>query len=426
MERLDRAFVRQSRAGLSTGVFFVDLDQFKVVNDTYGHRVGDQLLIAVADRLHEVLRPGDTLARVSGDEFVVLCEDLKAPVSAQAIVARLDAALSRSFTVSGIELAISASVGVAFMGEGGAAPEEVLHAADMAMYQAKRAGGGGAELVNLSEQPHAMYQAGLERDVYSLLDRRELHLEYQPIVACGDRRICGVEALLRWDHPDRGAIAPSVLIPLAERTGMIRSIGLWVLRSASADQDRWLHDYSVTDVNIAVNISAHQLMGAGFLDTVASVLANCHSSPERLTLEVTESVFLRDGKRALVVLNQLRAMGVTLALDDFGTGFSSLSYLLEFPVNIVKIDQVFIAGLGRDRANEAIVAAIINLSHDLGLTVIAEGVETASQYEALCGLGSDACQGFYFAPPMLEGSVGQLIAHRGDGDAQHLPVQAAS
>jgi len=426
MERLDRSFVRQSRAGLSTGVFFVDLDQFKVVNDTYGHLVGDQVLIAVANRLSEVLRPGDTLARVSGDEFVVLCEDLKEPVSAQAIVARLDTALSRPFTVSGIKLTVSASVGVAFMGEGGAAPDEVLHAADMAMYQAKRAGGGLPEVLDVREQPLAIYQAGLERDVYGVLERHELHLEYQPIVACRDGHICGVEALLRWDHPNRGVVAPSVLIPLAERTGMIRSIGLWVLREASAEQDHWLRDYLVTDVDISVNISAHQLMGTGFLDTVASVLAACQSSPDRLTLEMTESVFLRDGKRALVVLNELKGMGVKLALDDFGTGFSSLSYLLEFPVDIVKIDKIFIAGLGRDRANEAIVAAIINLSHDLGLTVVAEGVETAQQHETLSGLGSDACQGFYFAYPMLDANVGRLIEHRGDRQGQHLPARAAS
>ena len=256
----------------------------------------------------------------------------------------------RRLALSGTELYISASIGIAFTGHGANLPEDVLHAADMAMYQAKRAGGGRHEVLDLRDQHLANYQAGLERDMHGLLARGELHLDYQPIVATGDGRIVGVEALLRWAHPSRGLVAPSVLIPLAERAGLISDIGRWVLQEASAQQGRWQHDYRVDDVAISVNVSAHQLMSAGFVDIVAAVLSDSHCRSDQLTLEMTESVFVTDGERALMVLNDLKALGVKLALDDFGTGYSSLSYLLQFPVDIVKIDKIFVAGLGREPA----------------------------------------------------------------------------
>ena len=425
LERLEHSLLRCRRSGLTSAVFFVDLDRFKVVNDTFGHRVGDEVLVAVGARLSEVLRPGDTLAHVSGDEFVVLCEDVDSPAQANVIVGRLDAAFDQPFSLSGNELNISASIGIAFTGKGRAdAPEDVLHAADMAMYRAKRAGGDGHDVLDLREQHLASYQAGLERDIQGLLGRKELHLDYQPVVATHDGHITSVEALLRWAHPSRGLVTPGVLIPLAERAGLIPAIGGWVLQEASDQQDHWQNDYRVDDVAMSVNVSAHQLMSAGFVDMVAAVVSASTGRADQLTLEMTESVFVTDGERALIVLNDLKALGVKLALDDFGTGFSSLSYLLQFPVDIVKIDKIFVAGLGRDRTNRAIVAAIVQLAHDLGSTVIAEGVETIEQHRELAQLGADFCQGFYFAHPMPAVNIDTLIEHRVDGASQSLPKLA--
>jgi diguanylate cyclase (GGDEF)-like protein len=424
MERVEHSMLRGRRSGQTSAVFFVDLDRFKAVNDTLGHQVGDEVLVAVGARLSEVLRPGDTLARLSGDEFVVLCEDVDNPAQANVIVGRLDGALNRPLVLSGIELNISASIGVAFTGHGSGTPEDVLHAADTAMYRAKRAGGDRHEVLDLRDQHLASYQAGLERDMHGLLGRSELHVDYQPIVATGDGHITGVEALLRWAHPSRGLVAPDVLIPLAERAGLVPAIGRWVLQEASDQQDRWLRDYGVDDVAISVNVSVHQLMSAGFVEIVAAVVSASSSRAEQLILEITESVFVTDGERALIVLNDLKALGVKLALDDFGTGFSSLGYLLQFPVDIVKIDKIFVAGLGRDRTNQAVVAAIVQLAHDLGSTVVAEGVETIEQHTELAQLGVDFCQGFYFAHPMPAVDIGTLIEHRADGVSQSLPKLA--
>jgi diguanylate cyclase (GGDEF)-like protein len=426
MERLEHSLLRGQRSGLTSGLLFVDLDRFKGINDTFGHRVGDEVLVAVARRLSEVLRTDDTLARVSGDEFIVLCEDLGGPEQAETIVARIDAALAPPFTISGIEMKISASIGIALTGPGADTADDLFHAADMAMYRAKRSGGGNHGTFDLRDREIASFQAGLERDMHGLLARNELHLDYQPIVATSDGHITGVEALLRWGHPNRGLVTPSVLVPLAERAGLITAIGQWVLQEASAEKDHWQIDYQVDDMAVSVNVSAHQLMSAGFVDMVAAVVGSSKSPAAQLTLEMTESVFVRDGERALMVLNDLKSLGVKFALDDFGTGYSSLSYLLQFPVDIVKIDQSFVAGLGREHTNQAIVGAVIQLAHSLGMTVVAEGVETASQHQELIELGCDFCQGFYFARPMHPDNIGTLMEHRAHGSDQSLPALAAN
>ena len=281
------------------------------------------------------------------------------------------------------------------------------------MYRAKRAGGGDHRIVDLREQHLAEHHASLGRDLHGVLGRDELHIEYQPIVATLDGRVTGVEALLRWAHPDRGLVGPNVLIPIAERSGMITKIGQWVLEQAWAEQKRWQREHGGR-LAMSVNVSAHQFMSAGFADTVAEVLAASRSDPGLLTLEVTESVFVRDGERALGVLNDLKDLGLMLALDDFGTGYSSLSYLKRFPVDIVKIDRAFISDLGRDPASRTIVAAVVQLAHGLGMTVTAEGVETVQQRREILGLGCDSCQGFYFAEPMpvadLEALMDQAVA----------------
>ena len=422
LERLEHSLARGRRSGKMVAVLFADLDRFKSVNDMHGHLIGDELLIAVAARLTGLLRPGDTLARLSGDEFVILCEDLEEENQVQVIARRVVTALSEPFELTGVEVEISASVGIAYTGPGEHVPEQLLQDADIAMYQAKRKGGHDHQVIDLREQQLAERRTGLQSDLRGALGRGEIRVEYQPIVHTEDGRIIGVEALVRWDHPVRGPIPPLLLVPLAEQCGLIGEIGRWVLGQACADRHRWVRETGHDDIGIAVNVSAHQLMGPDFVTMVTDVLASTGTSPELLTLEITESVFIQDADRALIVLNDLKRLGVLLALDDFGTGYSSLSYLQRFPVDVVKIDQGFIADLARDRTSSAIVSAVIALAHELGMKVVTEGVETAKQHAQVAALGSESCQGFYFARPMSADNVGILTTPTTSRVNPRLPV----
>ena len=422
LERLEHSLARGRRSGKMVAVLFADLDRFKSVNDMHGHLIGDELLIAVAQRLTGLLRPGDTLARLSGDEFVILCEDLDEEGQVQVIARRVVAALSEPFELTGFEVEISASVGIAYTGPGEHVPEQLLQDADIAMYQAKRKGGHDHQVIDLREQQLADRRSGLRSDLRGALGRGEIRVEYQPIVHTEDGRIVGVEALLRWNHPLRGPIPPLTLIPLAEQSGLIGEIGRWVLEQACLDRHRWTAEAGCDDIGIAVNVSAHQLMGPDFVTMVTDVLASTDTRPELLTLEITESVFIQDADRALVVLNDLKRLGVLLALDDFGTGYSSLSYLQRFPVDIIKIDQGFIADLARDRTSNAIVSAVIALAHELGIAVITEGVETAEQHAQVAALGSESCQGFYFARPMSADTLGILTNPTATSVNLRLPI----
>lgn len=413
LERLEHARRRGGRSGKTAALFSLDLDRFKVINDTYGHHVGNELLVAVAERLTAVLRPGDSLARLASDEFVILCEDLDDGAQAGALAVRFDAALSEPFALSALEVRITASIGIALTTRGVESPEELLRDADLAMYRTKRRRGGEHPAVD----PNALYlvedRDRLEDALPGAKARGELHLAYQPIIAAADGQLTGVEALVRWRLPSRGLVSPALVIALAEQSGQIIDLGHWVLEQALADRRRWQLDRG-DELSVAVNVSAHQLMSAGFADTVAAVLQSASADPERLTLEMTESVFVHDGERALFVLNDLKDIGVKLALDDFGTGYSSLGYLRRFPVDSVKIDREFVANLGHDPASHTIVTAVIQLAHGLGMTVVCEGVETAAQHHTLTALGADSCQGFYFARPMPNTSIHQLIQHRAD------------
>jgi diguanylate cyclase (GGDEF)-like protein len=424
MERIEHAFTRGLRSSNTCALFFVDLDRFKVVNDTYGHQVGDALLVAVAARLLAALRPADTLARMSGDEFVILCEDLDDPVRADAIAIRVDAALARPFLLTrGVEVRVKASIGIAFTGRGSDVPEDLIRDADLAMYRSKRKNAGHRHLFDLRELHRAEDQAGLEHFLPGAVERGELRLVYQPIVDAADRRLVGVEALLRWIHPSRGEVSPNVLIPLAEQSGLIVEIGRWVLEKAWAERQRWSPKLA-DQIAMSVNVSAHQFMSAGFTAMVADVLAGASVDPRLMTLEVTESVFIRDGERALVVLKSLKDIGVKIALDDFGTGYSSLSYLMEYPVDTIKVDQTFIAKLAKTPASRTIVTAVVQLAHGLNMTVVSEGVETVEQHRELAQLGCDACQGFYFGRPMAPISLDHLMQHRSDGRHPVLPRAA--
>jgi diguanylate cyclase (GGDEF)-like protein len=421
LERLEHALFRARRSGKTSAVFFIDLDQFKVVNDAYGHRIGDQLLIAVGERLAAVLRPGDSLSRLSGDEFVVLCEDLDYTSEADAIAVRFDESLAQPFELSGHIVSIDASIGIAFTGRGHDAPEELIHDADLAMYRTKRRRGGEHQALDLNELHLAEHDAGLARGLPGASKRGELHLEYQPIVDTVNGQLTGVEALLRWTHPSRGTVPPTVFIPFAERSGQIVELGQWVLEQAWRDQQHWQQQHA-EEIAMSVNVSAHQFMSAGFTDAVAAVLARASTDPGLLTLEMTENVFLRDSERAVTVLDELKKIGVKLALDDFGTGYSSLSYLKTLPIDTVKVDETFIATLDGDPASKTVVTAIIGLAHGLGMTVVAEGVETERQRRELTKLGSDSCQGFYFARPMPASNLDALIQHQAYGSVPHLPA----
>jgi diguanylate cyclase (GGDEF)-like protein len=415
LELIERAFRAASRSETISALFFVDLDHFKEVNDTYGHQIGDELLVEVGKRLTALLRPGDSIARLSGDEFVILCEELTDPAAADPIAVRLDSEMSRTFALSRADVQTTASIGIAFTGNGIGSAEELLRDADLAMYRSKRDRAESHDVPDLRRVHHGGHQAGLDGGLPGAISRGELHLAYQPIVAAQTGRPVAVEALLRWTHPARGPVAPAVFIPRAEQSGQILELGEWVLERACADRNRWQR-HSPTEIAISINVSAHQLVSAGFTATVAAVLARTSTDPSLLMLEITEGVIVHDEKRALSVLTELKEIGITFALDDFGTGYSSLGYLTSFPIDTIKIDQSFIASLDAGPGGEKVVNAIIGLAHSLGMTVVSEGIETATQRQTVTDLGADCCQGFYFARPMPAAGAAALFQ-----DAHALP-----
>jgi diguanylate cyclase (GGDEF)-like protein len=420
MQRLKHASLRAVRSGKTIALFFVDLDAFKSINDTYGHRVGDELLIATGQRLAGVLRPGDSLARLAGDEFVVLCDDLDDPSQADMIAARIESALDRPFALAGVELEIHGSIGIARAGGGHKVPDDLIHEADVAMYREKRRKGSRRHAPGPPELCLVDHRAGLARGLPGASERGELHVAYQPIVETANGRLTSVEALLRWTHPSRGAVSPTVFIPFAEQSGQIIELGRWVLEQACRDRQTW-QSRGADEIGMSVNVSPHQFMTVGFVDSVTSALKATSTDPKLLTLEVTETVFVRDRERALIVLDDLKGVGVKLALDDFGTGYSSLSYLQTLPIDTLKIDQSFITHLDGERSDPTILIAMIQVAHGLGMAVIAEGVETAAQHEQLATLGTEYCQGYYFAHPMPVSEIDHLI-HAENGTNPHLPL----
>ena len=412
MQLIEHALHSRLRSHKHVAVLFMDLDGFKGVNDSSGHQVGDDLLVAVGDRIKELLRPGDTVARLSGDEFIIVCPELDSEAQVQGIAARLVDAIAEPFDLGRIVVDLSTSIGIAFAASGDD-PEQLLHRADVAMYQVKRKGGGHHRLIDVSEQARTEDSNSLRRDLHQALSLHELRLEYQPVVRGVDGRVNCVEALLRWDHPGRGPISPTVLIPLAEASGDIIEIGQWVLEQACVDRHRWESLTGREPFVMAVNVSAFQLMAPGFMAMVTDVVTRTKTMPQHLCVEITESAFVQDAERALAVLTQLKQLGVTVALDDFGTGYSSLTYLKNFPVDILKIDQSFIGDLTEDASSHAIVFKTIELAQLLDVAVVCEGVETREQCREVAALGSDYCQGYYFSRP-----VRAEVLDRGLGDCR--------
>ena len=410
VQRLDHAMLRARRSKKVVAVFFADLDEFKAVNDSFGHHVGDELLIAVAGRLGNVMRPGDTLARLSGDEFVILCEDLDDASAAEPLAARIEAVLTESFVLSDSEITVAASVGIAFSGLGEDVPERLLEEADAAMYQAKRSGGGRHAVIDLREHRDVSHRARLSRDLRGALRRDELEVHYQPIVATRSGRLVGAEALLRWTHPAHGPVDPEILVQLAEQSGGIVEIGSWLFEKACLAVLRWQEAGLIPDFGISVNVSVRQLMATEFVASVGSVLRDTGIDPGHVTLELTESVLVHDEARALSVVQALRRLGVNIAVDDFGKGHSSLSRLKQFPVDIVKIDRGFVTDLERDLPSRLIVGAVVGLAHGLGMKVVAEGIETAGQRYEATELGCDFSQGFFFARPQPADAIDLLVS----------------
>jgi len=422
-ERLEHAVARTGRSAEILAVLFVDLDRFKSINDRYGHHVGDQLLIDVATRISHVVRPGDTVARLAGDEFVVLCEDLGEPGQAEFVAERIVAKLGEPMHFNGHQLEVTASVGLAFSGPGVELPQSLLQDADFAMYQVKRAGGARHQVIDHGARIEADRLDHLERDLRVAVDRDEFTLAYQPIA---DTRggVVGVEALVRWRHPESGWVLPEHLLPLAERSRLIVPLGTRVLSRACRDFARWRAMYGGMIGQLTVNVSASQVSSPDFVTTVAQVLAETGVEPAEVTLELTETTFLGNAPRALDALVDIRALGVKLALDDFGTGYSCLAFLRRFPFSVVKIDRVFVAD--RDPSARAIVGAIIALAHQLGLTVVAEGIETAQQLEQLIGMGADHVQGHFLSPPLLFDVLTEHLLQPMNTKVIQLPVGAAA
>jgi diguanylate cyclase (GGDEF)-like protein len=420
-ERLEHAALRARRSHTQAAVLFADLDRFKSVNDTYGHQIGDELLVAVAHRLQALLRSGDTLARVSGDEFVILCEDLRDAAHVEVLAMRIHEAFQMPFLVSGKQLAISASIGIAFAGDAEDISRELIRVADAAMYEAKRDGGAGHQISDYRSTSANSSRFQLQRDLQDAFAREEFEVVYQPIVRSLDGLVTGVEALLRWTHHDRGPMAPQTLVAVAEQSGLIAEIGAWVLERACRNRLTWLQQDPDVSIDVAVNVSAGQFMGADFSATASAVLEETGMDPAALVLEITEGVLIADRERAKNVLASIKSLGVKLALDDFGTGYSSLSHLRQFPVDMVKIDRGFITDIGQDPASTAIISAVTNLAHELGLSVVAEGVETRRQQDEVVAVGCEGAQGFFYSKPISAQRMTEWFGSTA-GRSLHLPI----
>ncbi len=414
-DRANQAVVRCHRDGSSVAILFVGLDRFREVNDGQGHAAGDAVLITAAARLKSAVRASDTVARFAGDEFLVVC-DVAQPAEVTTIASRITDAFGAPFVTEHGEVCVTASVGIA---TGTGDPDGLIRDANTALCRAKDGGRNRTEFFDLTMRADAAQRLETHTALHHAIARDELRLFYQPVVDTATGVIQGVEALLRWDHPHRGRIGPAEFVTVAEETGLIVPIGTWVLETALAQWHEWASQRPDVPLTISVNLSAAQVRQPNLFDTVAAALEACDTPPHALCLEITETVLMTDLAGPRRTLEALRELGVRVAIDDFGTGYSSLTYLKRLPVDTVKIDREFIAGLGVAPYDTAIVAAIIDLAHTLDLTVVAEGVETDAQQSLLRTLGCDALQGFLFSaarpgPDLFEPTPGPSSAVKGD------------
>ena len=402
-DRLQQAIARTERNGGSVAVLFIDLDRLKVVNDTRGHAAGDQLLAAVAERLQSVIRPSDSLARLGGDEFVIVSEGFPLPDGPIALVERIMSVLGEPVDLDGFTVPVTISVGVAAVGPDGDATT-LLRDADAAMYQAKERGRNQYVVFDETLRARTHERRATGAALRDALERAEIVVHYQPVVELTGGRVVGVEALVRWPHLSLGWLLPGDFISIAEETGLIVELGAQVLREACAVVARWPEVHpEVGPISLAVNLSARQLIRPELIQVVREALAESGLAPERLCLELTESVLLDDAQSSARALGELKDLGICIGVDDFGTGYSSLTYLQRFPVDTLKVDRSFVEGLGDGttlRGDRAIVAGVVDLAHAFGLTTVAEGVETADQLRVLKELGCEQAQGYWWSPAL--------------------------
>ncbi|HEY8710402.1 MAG TPA: bifunctional diguanylate cyclase/phosphodiesterase, partial [Burkholderiaceae bacterium] len=398
LRRTERAEERiAGRNAEKIAVLFVDLDAFKPVNDSLGHAAGDEVLKEAALRLRVAARDSDTVARIGGDEFVLLMEDVASLADCVTLARRLLEVLARPFEIAGRQVGLTGSVGIVVYPDHGHKDKLVAHA-DAAMYAAKRAGGNTYALFEAHMDAGALEQLSLQNDLRHAVDLGQLQLYYQPKIDGRLRQIRGVEALLRWNHPQRGIVAPGLFIPIAERFGLINSVGNWVIDEACRQMQAWADDG--LRMRVAINLSVHQLREEDLVERIGKALARHHIDPSQLLCEITESVAMEDIRATQQAFDGLARIGVFLSIDDFGTGYSSLSYLRQLPARQLKIDRSFVGDIEVSNDARAIVSAVIHLAHALGLRVVAEGVETEGQRDILLDLGCDELQGFFFARPM--------------------------
>jgi diguanylate cyclase len=401
LNRLTGALERlQRRRGRHVAVLFLDLDRFKVINDSLGHPVGDQLILAVAERLRHSLRRHETIARFGGDEFAILCEDIADEQDAIAVAERVLKSFSTPFQLASGEVTTAASVGIALSPNPDENGEDLIRDADAAMYRAKESGGGRFLLFDELTRQRAVARLQTEKALRRALEREELRVYFQPEVSIETGEIVGVEALVRWEHPERGLLGPGEFISLAEETGLIVPLGTWVMRESCRRARAW-HDAGIVsdDFSMRVNVSARQLASERLPGTVKQILADTRLEPRHLCVEVTETLLIEDPTTSIATLSALKELGVEVAVDDFGTGYSSLQHLRNFPIDCVKIDRSFVRGLPDSSEDAAIVGAVIELGHALGLSVTAEGVETDAQHANLLASGCDTAQGFLWSRP---------------------------
>ncbi len=400
MAAIETAIMRGERAA----VLCIDLDHFKAINDTLGHAMGDAVLKQVSARLWGTTRETDTLARLGGDEFSLLLRPIDGPRDAAIVAERIVKAIAAPFTIAGHNIVIGASVGVAMAPSDGADTDALMKNADLAAYRAKSDGRSTYHFFEPGMDAALQRRRSVEAGLRTALHDRQLHLAFQPLVGLAESRITCFEALLRWEHPERGAISPVEFIPVAEETGLIVPIGEWVLREACRTAAGW-----PGKVRVAVNMSPVQFKNPHLFEMVRAALGDARLSPDRLEIEITESLLLADNEQTLSILHRLRDIGVRIALDDFGTGYSSLSYLRSFPFDKIKIDRSFMRDLARKGDSLAIIKAIIGLGHSLGISMVAEGVETEEQLNAVRDQGCNEVQGFFFSPPMPPAAVQLLL-----------------
>lgn len=412
MKRLADATQRARRGeDAMFAVLFLDLDGFKLVNDSMGHHVGDQLLAMVARRLEGCIRGGDLVARLGGDEFAILLERVTDARDCAVVAERVLEAMARPVDIGGYEHTSSCSIGIALGGGPQDQPEYVLRSADIAMYRAKSAGRGRYELFDRAMHAEALARLQMESDLRHAFDREEFALEYQPIVSLSDGRIAGVEALVRWRHFERGEISPAVFIPVAEDTGLVVPLGRWVLKEACRQARRWHESYPEHELfTVSVNLSVREFAQPDLLTVVRQILDETRLPPGHLNLEITESALLLQKHPAVDTVKALREMGVGIHLDDFGTGYSALSYLHRLPLDAVKVDRAFTSSIDCEERSLHVMRAIVALAHAIGLEVVAEGVTREEQLQLLRAVGCDQAQGFYFARPLPASEVDALLA----------------